>query len=336
MARTFEEIAAAGQPVASLPMHDQVTWFTGLEAKGIPFYDSSPAAEFVRTRRQRQAFQAGPPPASAKITLRGPGTEEVTITPATQVSRKPFWDNTVVIDGKEYKMTTGTQAGAVVGNVQDAVNKLKEKTDADMKEFQRLAGLEGGVTKDAADSLAKEMTDQATADQSKALGIAQDRFKTDVTPQIQESLNAQGLLDSGATPEALAKALAGSASQTTAQGVNNLMAETMKRYQPLQQSASADFSRGLGQNVFNQGTNWDALLQSLQMEGQTPDMSQTVPYQLGGLGAGVGAGLYQNYRRKKNYNALAAVMRQGPSQGHVSPQNYNYNKSGTGEDFYNY
>ncbi len=308
MARTFDEIAAAGQTVASLPLHDQVTWYTGLEAKGVPFYDSSPAAEFVRTRRQRQAFQAGVPPVTTKITLRGPGTEEVEITPSTKVS-KPFASpRTLVIDGKEYQMSNIDQANAALQRVQDATAQVKAQSEKQTADAERLFKLEHDVTTGATASLAAEMTDQEVADKKKALGIAQDRFKTDVTPLIQQSLNAQGLLESGATSEALAKALAQSASQTTAEGVNSLMADTMKRYQPLQQSASADFSRGLGQNVFNQSSGIDALLQSIWMEGQTPDMSQTVPYQLGGLGAGVGAGLYQNYRRK---NALAMLMRQG-------------------------
>lgn len=273
-----------------------------------------------------------PPPSKRTIYLRGPGSEAVEITPETQIEKPAFEPRTLVIDGKEYQMSNISQANTVMAFVQQSVDELKNEATQNAKQFEDATTAQVANAKKDATTRNTENTNKEIDDKRKALAIAQARFKTDVVPQIQEGLNAQGLLESGATPEALANALASSASSTTAEEVNQLLASTMKRYAPSLISSAADFSRGLNQHVFNQGVNIDAVLHGLQLEGQTPDMSQTLPYQLGGLGAGVGGGMYRNYRRNK---LLADLMRTRPGgSGTLGGYNGGSGSYGTNLDYY--
>lgn len=151
--------------------------------------------------------------------------------------------------------------------------------------------------------------------EQKAFRISKERFASDTTPLIQESLNARGLLESGATPEALARALKGSGEATTAEQLNKVMTDLQAQYAPM--NAMAQQMRG---NALNQSTQMNAnqiaqMLQNMSFEAQQPAQPDILAQLLGtGAGAGLTA-LLTRRRGGRSSRDLSQLISQRPTAG---------------------
>ena len=123
--------------------------------------------------------------------------------------------------------------------------------------------------------------------EQKAFRISRERFASDTTPLIQQGLNARGLLDSGATPEALARALKSSAEATSATELDKVMRDIQNQYAPLDETARALRTGSLNQSVQGNAQLIANRLRNMEFEASMPAQPDILA-QLLGLGAGVG------------------------------------------------
>ncbi len=144
---------------------------------------------------------------------------------------------------------------------------------------------------------ADDATDAAAISKQK-FDLRKTEFSRDIVPQIQQKLNAAGTLESGAMPEALARALRGAGSATTVDELNTLEKSTLAGFDPLltaaHQSQLGQANRTLGGASYN----IDQLLSRLRMgagQSEQPDILA----QLLGVGSGIGGNLLAGSLRRR-------------------------------------
>ena len=229
----------------------------------------------------------------------------------TGVSQVERQGRAVYVDGKSVgTFATSAAAGDVSDDLLKIVNTLKSNRDANINQTLATAtettqgpgtttptpdrppgtgAPSGGPSDDAAD--AAEIA-------KRAFTLRKGEFTRDIVPQIQERLNAAGLLDSGATPEALARALRGAGSATTVDEINKLEKSTLAGFDPLVSSLRQGQVGAANRTLGGASYDIDQLLNRLRMQaGQAEEPN--ILTQLLGVGTGIGGNLLAGSLRRK-------------------------------------
>ncbi len=230
------------------------------------------------------------------------------LTPTSQVERS---GREVFVDGKSVgTMATSADAGHVSDDILKIINTMKSNNAAninagvatatesttgpgiDAPTPDRVPGT-GAPSRGPADDAA-----DAAANTKQKFDLRKTEFSRDIVPQIQQKLNASGLLESGATPEALARALRGAGSATTVEELNALEKSTLAGFDPVL-GAAQRYQVGQANRTLG-GASYDItqMLNGLRMgagQAEQPD----VLAQLLGVGTGIGGNLLAGSLRRK-------------------------------------
>ena len=240
-----------------------------------------------------------PPPAqSRQVYLRGPGTESVEVTSQTEIS-KPFGKpRTLLIDGAEYAMGSIAQANGVIDLIRGTVREVAETEKTNKALYAYAQPIHNQMKTDAIQAeIVKTQTDEAAITKN-VFDLRKGEFTRDIVPQIQERLNAAGLLDSGATPEALARALRGAGSATTVEEINKLEKSTLAGFDPLVSSLRQGQVGAANRTLGGASYDIDQMLNRLRMQaGQAEEPN--ILTQLLGVGTGIGGNLLAGSLRRK-------------------------------------